>query len=765
MRNNTLYSYLVYFVENQQRTGSKLRGIRGDIVKRDDKNYICLGLPAAIFKPTLEGVTGKKLAISENHVTVYNNEDTSNPHTSQYHYTATFSSQGKVKKRYRLHVFFDRQGEITTAPEFKEFIDHEGNLGPLIKLDEISKVAFIQLAQNSSQSLLADLYKKQSQTMKAFIAKYEEENERCQALSLDLQGNFVEYLTHLDQCIETAQILASMEQQPYYQGKYTFLRSLKGHVIEAHEQQAKQASREEIEAIGDVLPQQPAEVYAEKLTAPMSQSAALSKSDETSRIDELSAAWTVLNQKALDAEYPVDLSQFLSTLNEQSLIFQDNPNTDPLVLNRMFQLINTVETRIKAVLAHYLSTPNVIARDDVGEQLSHHIEWANQFSAIQHLLTEDQVYAAIEKNQPEALEYLLTQGQFDINEMTIQSNDQGVMSLASYCFSQSSAAKPLLPCLRVLIEHNANLFEVQASGLPLAYSIYSSNDDELMEALEIQHVRKPEFYKRLIAVLTLYLETHPEDPEQKNIRANLIKIQASVDGFAQDVKRLGTPAAAEAYQLTEIRIRAEASRLNQAFFKSDNHRRVRSDPEVVAALEKRGKTETELASVQKEYFDVMNPLKSKYTQKASAAKEVSELAQTKNIVYSSYFRGLSFLQLKAFTLKHLQAGQNVLELEIAYGRACINLHLLRQVTHMPKKIRQQEEAMLIRSLQELEKTRTELQEILALYEAKKYADPGKESLETKPVSQAKNPNALFSAAAEASVLVTSSASSLAPKNV
>lgn len=164
----------------------------------------------------------QRYTLNSHHVSVYETEDRYNPLMSKYHYTAEFSDDDE--QNYRLHVYFDDNGNTTTAPVF-EIRDEAGEYS-LIAAEKCHS-AFISLAKSSTQPFL-DVIK---QGLKTHIQTLEATYTRVESEACDLSRNISEeyeaYIDKLDEACQAAQALVPfLRNHQYYEGLVSYFHKL-----------------------------------------------------------------------------------------------------------------------------------------------------------------------------------------------------------------------------------------------------------------------------------------------------------------------------------------------------------------------------------------------------------------------------------------------------------------------------------------------------------------------------------------------------------
>ena len=119
------------------------------------------------------------------------------------------------------------------------------------------------------------------------------------------------------------------------------------------------------------------------------------------------------------------------------------------------------------------------------------------------------------------LDFLLTYGQYLLNNQPMTIAGVHYTSAVDYCFQHSEI---MIDCFKVLLKHKASITLAAESDLPIAYKILSNAACPLNSVVsESKLVREKDFYQKLVSSLTCFLiqNSEAEQALKKGIKKSI----------------------------------------------------------------------------------------------------------------------------------------------------------------------------------------------------------------------------------------------------
>lgn len=491
-------------------------------VSKVNKIYAIISLPKPeemlpLPIPTIQllEVDGK----AQHHLSFYAKESKLNPTKSQYHFTAYFSKGNSQNRDYELHVHFDENDQLTTAPILSE-LQADGTYFPisLSKLGPGAQEMLTSFALAHSHETIASLRLCIQEKIKQDIETYAKKSIVVDELSKEKDANPEPYFEVIQENIRFLNKII-----PYHGREGYFARVCKILTDYAN-------------WLGIPLDQQNPPLAYEHKSSPDSDHS-FSDTDETEEIPEVTLHTTQETQDAHDTDASstplnIDVSTLVKEAEKAMLEFQNKALTSTLKIRVSLlakAITLTQEVYIFASDKALIQDPFdlvilqrlLLAQQQKKEKLLFHLIINCQLDEAKVLLGNSKkagsligfecdyqaISYALKTGKSEILEFILERTDFPINTFTIPT-PKGNVSAAMFCFLNDSAASPKAECLRVLVKHGASLMEFcPSTGLPLAHLLLSSEKRHpcmlaLEDKINIQKtLLNPSFYIQLVCVL------------------------------------------------------------------------------------------------------------------------------------------------------------------------------------------------------------------------------------------------------------------------
>lgn len=490
MVQNTLFNYISYSSNLDRNNNTKRSSFE---LKSNTKG-------AAYYLKQLEKDMIKicDYTLLEHHISVYEKEN--NFLFGQHHYTAVFEDETGIN--YKLHVYFDANDSLTADPVFsiynKQTQKYE-RIDASVPYDD-----FTLLAQSYIEPIMSELREKQKQTIQLLEQKYKQLEKNACSISETPGNNRSKFLASLTKIQEVLANIIPLVKHNHYEPINQFISNLKKNV--------------------EQTPDTPS---SEQMKKPKENSVNSSKNTHNKHtLFQKSRSKTTKSQKdilyfAFDKEFSA-ISNTFSGLNDNNDESKSKILADLYARSNGLLISAEIETVDFSALKKLKSLNGQIQK--AGEEQLRTVLKNGDFSSAQHLsafhylLTGNYLNEALQSRNHALLNFLLSTGNFSINNQPLNINTIRYPSAVHYCFSYDSKKKPMAECLDVLIKNGASLHVmVGEAHVPLAHILLSTADHPLMKALDSNRVltlNSISFYKRLMRDLEHYRKINQLDESQ-----------------------------------------------------------------------------------------------------------------------------------------------------------------------------------------------------------------------------------------------------------
>lgn len=491
MAYNTLYQFLF---------GFKPPGITIEHGKnRRDVAYI--RIPIA----TTDASNTPNLGLQNHHISIYSNEDSTNPFLSQYHYTSTITDNRGIT--WYSHVFFNERDSVihsdhrSISPSMASSSTDpaiESQTIPLF-LDE----QIILIAEKTTKSIMGKLRACFTNKISSLEQDYQRLEKEASDLSVDPFGE--EYRTKLEEICVVLQNLSPLVKHSYYNDIQKFISGLLHRVnrpaqAETHAYEANCSSSHENSL--SFFRDAPVTIPKKHKKIPTIDSKANALIE---KFESLKSA--PFNQRA--REFP----DFFAQLNTFYL---------PQAYGRTAPLSASILIRLRQLHHNLLA----LGQQDFqwcllkGDEL--HFELASKMKVFHQLLSAQNLELALHMGNSDLLEFILTYGDSSLIKMPVSVKDKVFRSSVHACVGLDDASTPMQNCLTVLLGHGASLYQRADNGLPLGHVILSNKKSTLRHGLNYlgSPLESPDFFTHLIACLTQRLKSQPEMDEIEKLYLN-----------------------------------------------------------------------------------------------------------------------------------------------------------------------------------------------------------------------------------------------------
>lgn len=461
---------------------------------KDKKNYAFYDLSQ--IKQVVTDDKGTEYHLVSHHASFFETESEGNPCLSQYHYTADFYDNLN-KKKYKLHVYFNKNDEVIKGPLF--FLD-DGKNNYLNLSDELSDF-FVQLAIDKSFSVVSELKKQYYNFLNQIKNEYEKQEQQLSELSKKLTENPGQYTAHLAVIIGLLKELSDYHYDDFYTSLLRLFQAIEFALVKITENQPQLSESESRE--------EPKKSEPEKSTnASTNSSKEIKKSPEKIIFAAEKAKQTFLSAELADAkrmEFFLDYNQ----KTQDALILTEDQNYTFSVkqLQQVQQLVSSSNLEGKKYLENLL--------------LKKQYDSAKLLAKFANPVPEKLVRMALMAGNAELLNFLLSHGDFPINTFIVADD----LSPVLFCFYNNKENYPKAACLSILIKYNASIVVGAKDGLPVAHHIINAAQHPLKEALNKNPdvtIGNSQFYKKLICHLNNYLKNNTVDSDTKTKLLNAI---------------------------------------------------------------------------------------------------------------------------------------------------------------------------------------------------------------------------------------------------
>lgn len=146
-------------------------------------------------------------------------------------------------------------------------------------------------------------------------------------------------------------------------------------------------------------------------------------------------------------------------------------------------------------------------------------ELAKTLTPFHYNLDEKLLIQALEQADEHLLEFLLSCGEYTLDNQPLRIEGQTYKSAVHYCFN-TCQKQSMAPCLSTLIRHGASLLGKGANGLPLAHTLLSTPNHPLLPALEANKpstLQSRYFYVQLANLIQNFLMAGGMDDQRRKM--------------------------------------------------------------------------------------------------------------------------------------------------------------------------------------------------------------------------------------------------------
>lgn len=528
MPHNALFHFIKTHRDETMRVLDAIASVVED-VDRHGASYFRFELPAIDTTPLHNDK--HTYTLRDHHLSVYQTEHSHIAELSQYHYTARYLDE--AGSLYQLHVYFNADDEMVKGPVFSKIISGAGGSDVVPVPADVLNGFFMSAAKTHSKAIIGSIRTKLNLTIDEYAAIYEHLEFEAFELSKSMKTDLERYLRKLQEMSAILQCIAPLVAHGHYTSTDQFLQKM---IAAIGKQVALRSAEGAAGAGGGALEETEATTVVNHTCLTISAHETSKKIIELvvldERIYELANTYASVNKEdhALLASV---IGNILRAINEL-LLDESNTTISIDALATLHKLYREVEQEGEKLFQALLHSGNTSA---LGE-----------LSAFYHLINEKHLAFALQTANVNLLDCLLTHGHFSINEQTVTVDAVTYPTAVHFCYEMSSAARPLVDCLAVLLKHNASIMHADRHGLPMAYRILSADAHPLEGALDVSGLLDSIlFYKRLVAELELYLKTTSlSAKERKEIQQHISNYNrycslGADEGFRTKAKAVSLP--------------------------------------------------------------------------------------------------------------------------------------------------------------------------------------------------------------------------------
>ncbi|KTD22107.1 coiled-coil-containing protein [Legionella lansingensis] len=492
MPKNTLYNFLEHCVYKNKKLHM---GNDVYLIKAQDKTkhpYFRFDLP--IKHPISFKLNELELNLAKHHISVYKGETSANPSLSQFHYSGYF--RDKNNQEYVLHVYFNDRNQLTQSPILAKVINNDEKTS--IEIEEELSDQLITLAKEKVDPIISEMQRRKSEKIKQLKNQYEKDERLASELSADLKAKKSEYNSIVQRMIKVLKELNPLFKHDSYIKIAKWLESTPQLPQASNHAQTKHSVPETKEA---EPPKQKREPTRHKTTKRPSKSKVKTSSNFEADLLEAIAKFNILEKD--DIKAASEICDLYAYVNSISLLSDNNTELPKGFIANVNKLQLQIDHRGTYLLLSLLT--------------QRQFESAKTLSPFHYKLDEKLIVQALEQADAELLDFLLSYGEYTLDNQPIRIDGQTYKSAVHYCFS-TCQKKSMAPCLSVLIRHGASILVKGTNDLPIAHTILSTPKHPLLPALEENKsstLQSRYFYTQLANLMQNFLDTHDVDEERK----------------------------------------------------------------------------------------------------------------------------------------------------------------------------------------------------------------------------------------------------------
>lgn len=515
MPKNTLFQFITQLKKNTSGADLKQFVLR---VNSNNSSYYCMDLP--VNEPIKFKLDKASLSLTAHHISVYENENKTNPNLSQYHYTAYF--QDESGDNYCLHVYFDDNNQLTRSPT----LDMSSLNNKPIDISHAEK-QFTTLAMRFAYPVITVLKKQQYDCIK----KLRDEYESCMAKLNEAWFN--PHLTSKDMqvLIEPALALSTkligLVNSKTLVKEHRFLEAMHKSLQESAKQWPKSVKSELSvvkmeEESTSAEQEEPLDHTSDNNddnddNAP-EQDAKDRSSSHVQDFEAIEDLYRQVNEEKNTPQQIEKMEALLSRIAEFILLHEEHVDLDVLKRLQTFKLrlYETGSLLFKRVL--------------IGEQF----DLAIKMPSFYHQITPSMLALALQLQKKSLLEFVLRHADFDISYQALGIGKQTYASAVHACIALSSN-KDMGDCFSLLIQYDQSLLTLDDQGKPVILPVLLDSDHPLKKSLlaaRDQTLDCLPFLKSMVSVLENYLQGHQVAGKEREL------IQGLIEDFTGDINFL-----------------------------------------------------------------------------------------------------------------------------------------------------------------------------------------------------------------------------------
>lgn len=442
------------------------------------------------------GENENKYSVTEHHVTIHQYYTVSDLNRTYYHYTANLrDNQGQV---YQLHVYFDENDRIVTAPILTL---EKGETITKVQVKQSLSLSLAELAIEQSAPFVSELNAQFQQNRARLEADYEEREKHLSDLSQHLTENKKEYLECLQKTRTLANQLTYYDNENHYSQIESFLTEI---------QTTLERSPKDISPRPAPIEQQQSKDKSEELVEVISSSATIVKTMLQENIADL-VKTAKHNHESLMQAKNSDFQDRIQLLNRFSLSVAD------CVVATM-----TEESSHKISASHLHAIQSMVqAKHKLGRQLLLDTISFNNIAVVKQLkeyinpIPAKIIQFLIKTDNAAMLELILENSPVALNSFIVENE----MNPIQYCLATCKDKKPKKAVFALLIKNQASLMVKAQDGLPVAHHVLSDFNHPLIGAVNDNAALttlRPGFISHLVSSVNDFLSTHEVSVEEES---------------------------------------------------------------------------------------------------------------------------------------------------------------------------------------------------------------------------------------------------------
>jgi hypothetical protein len=465
-------------------------------------------------------------------------------------------------------VYFNYNDKIVGELAFTQIDDPEHPVR--VPVDDF-EAQLINLARKYSTAVIGLLKMQIARLIQESLSKYSRlENEACELSTSD--ATYEAYIAKLHELCQELRNLTRLDKHSHHQQRERFIQQMIAALEQSHATlppviDVSAASATEAPD-ADIMGEAPSPASEIAVPSPVEVPMQLKLNTDIDKLcaafkelKEESATFEGLNIDGEDEKEAATLSYILRSIYEISLLCEEGPSPSLQALIKLQKLHSDV-----CRAGEQLFRRSVVMQK---------IDALKKLPAFHYLITDKYLPLALQTGKHQLLDYILTHGDFTINDHPVTIRDKTYPSAVHYCVACDTEEKPMSECLSVLIKHGASITAKDERGLPIAYSILSTPAHPLRRALmtpvgKSKTLYSIPFYMQLVAALHHHLATlSPGTAEH-------LTVQKEIDIYRNEISVLMSY-----QQLTGM---LEAEKLSDKAYVRFYKDKVKRDPELAPLM-------------------------------------------------------------------------------------------------------------------------------------------------------------------------------------